>query len=117
MILTLLLAPALKPWIEQRAAIARMHADVTATQKQVAGLAATRDRWQDPDFVRAQARARLGFVLPGETSYVVIDDRPKPTPTDPSKAAAAVVAATDLAWFAGLWHSVEVAGDPKSTQR
>jgi len=29
-------------------------------------------RWSDPDYVRAQARARLGWVMPGEIGYRVI---------------------------------------------
>ncbi|MDP9801241.1 cell division protein FtsB [Arcanobacterium wilhelmae] len=28
-------------------------------------------RWQDPKFVQTQARERLGYVMPGETLYVV----------------------------------------------
>ena len=112
-ILTLLLAPALKPWIEQRSALAQMREDVATTKKDVDALTTDRNQWRDPDYVRAQARERLNFVLPGQTRYVVIDDRPKPQPTDPSRAAAAV-ASTRLAWFGDLWRSVEVAGDPKT---
>ncbi|AYD90987.1 septum formation initiator family protein [Actinomyces sp. 2119] len=28
--------------------------------------------WEDEDYVRAQVRERLGYVMPGETSYVVV---------------------------------------------
>jgi hypothetical protein len=28
-------------------------------------------RWQDPDYVKAQARERLHFVMPGERQYIV----------------------------------------------
>lgn len=30
-------------------------------------------RWQDDDYVRSQARERLGYVMPGETLYLVSD--------------------------------------------
>jgi hypothetical protein len=33
-----------------------------------------RDRWQDPIYIRAQARNRLYYVLPGEVSYLVMDN-------------------------------------------
>jgi cell division protein FtsB len=39
---------------------------------QVADLETELDRWDDPDYVRAQARARLGWVMPGETGYRVV---------------------------------------------
>lgn len=39
---------------------------------QVADLEAELNRWNDPDYVRAQARARLGWVMPGETGYRVV---------------------------------------------
>lgn len=38
----------------------------------VAELEAELQRWRDPDFVKAQARARLGWVMPGEVGYRVI---------------------------------------------
>ncbi len=39
---------------------------------QAADLETELDRWNDPDYVRAQARARLGWVMPGETGYRVV---------------------------------------------
>ena len=32
-----------------------------------------RTRWDDPVYIRAQARERLYYVLPGEISYLVMD--------------------------------------------
>ena len=32
-----------------------------------------RKRWDDPVYVRSQARQRLYYVLPGEVSYLVMD--------------------------------------------
>jgi hypothetical protein len=32
-----------------------------------------RKRWEDPVYVRAQARDRLYYVMPGEVSYLVMD--------------------------------------------
>lgn len=113
-VLVLLLAPSLKPWFEQRAELARLREQVATSRQDVAALEEERRRWQDPEFVRAQARERLDFVLPGERRYVVLDDRPVTAATDPSAAAAAQVASNDQAWFGDLWRSVEVAGRPES---
>ena len=34
-----------------------------------------RERWNDETFIVTQARERLYYVMPGEVSYLVIDDR------------------------------------------
>lgn len=112
-ILILLLAPSVKPWFEQRAALSQLREDVAMAQAEVDALAAEADRWRDPDFLKSQARDRLNFVLPGQTLYGVIDDRRPAVSDDPGETAASV-AASDRAWFADLWRSVEVAGDPAS---
>ena len=31
-------------------------------------------RWNDPEFVASQARARLHFIFPGERQYIVLDE-------------------------------------------
>jgi hypothetical protein len=36
-------------------------------------MAVERKRWDDPVYVRSQARQRLYYVLPGEVSYLVMD--------------------------------------------
>ena len=66
-------------------------------------------------YVEAQARERLHYVMPGETSYVVLeaDDAPSPDgAVEPEKAAAA-----RSPWFTDLWRSVEVAGGTQKPTR
>jgi cell division protein FtsB len=108
-VLVLLLAPSVKPWLEQRAALGDLREDVETAQAEVNALEAQRDRWLDPDYLRAQSRQRLNFVLPGQTRYVIIDDRPKPS-SDPGRTAQ-TLSSVDRAWYADLWHSVEEAGN------
>jgi cell division protein FtsB len=47
-------------------------------QAQIADLQAELARWDDPAYVKTQARERLGWVLPGETGYRVVDDNGNP---------------------------------------
>lgn len=65
------LAPSLRTLIQQQEQIAQQEhlvaeqrADVATKQKDVA-------RWNDPAYIEAQARDRLLYVYPGETSYLV----------------------------------------------
>ncbi len=69
------LAPTIGLLLEQRRDIAAMEAQVAAQHANVEALEADQARWDDPAYIEAQARDRLFFVYPGETSFVVLDDR------------------------------------------
>ena len=69
------LAPTIGLLLEQRRDIAAMEAQVAAQQANVEALQTEQARWDDPAYIEAQARDRLFFVYPGETSFVVLDDR------------------------------------------
>ena len=70
-------------------------------------------RWDRPDYVRTQARERLGWVVPGETGYRVVDANGKPL-----GGGAEITADTPEpqkpqdAWWDKLWGSVEAADKP-----
>ena len=62
----------------------------------------------------AQARARLQYVRPGETGYVVLD-APAAWDAEGEPTGATVLAGGERraeAWYAELWGSVETAGQP-----
>jgi cell division protein FtsB len=107
--LAISLAYPLREFLSQRGDIGDYRAKVTAQEKRVADLARARERWNDPAYVKAQARERLHFVMPGETVYIVLEPDEAPAP----------VAATERStapepkrpWFGDLWKSVEVAGE------
>jgi cell division protein FtsB len=89
--LVLALTYPLQEYIAQRAQIEDMRERTAEQRERVGKLQEQRARWNDPAFVKAQARDRLHFVMPGETGYVAVDPRagggsPAPSGT-PSKAA------------------------------
>ncbi|MEY4296402.1 MAG: hypothetical protein RL016_248 [Actinomycetota bacterium] len=67
------LAPQIQVFIEQQQTIADVRAQVTAKEQAVAEMKAERKRWEDPVYIRSQARDRLYYVMPGEVSYLVMD--------------------------------------------
>jgi cell division protein FtsB len=112
-ILALLIAPYVRPYLAQRSQLAQGREDLVRLQREVDALQAERDRWNDPDYVKAQARARLHMVLPGEVGYVRLDPNPSGgAKTDPRSAAAAVPQRSGEAWYGTLWQSVHTAGTP-----
>ncbi len=67
------LAPTVQTLFVQRQQIADLQHQVEQAKKAVADMTEERKRWEDPVYVRAQARDRLYYVMPGEVSYLVMD--------------------------------------------
>ena len=65
------LAPQAQVLVEQQQILADLRAQVAASEQAVTEMKAERKRWEDP--IRAQARDRLYYVMPGEVSYLVMD--------------------------------------------
>ena len=70
----IVLAPNLKIFIEQRQQIAALQEEVAKDQATVEQLGEDLARWEDPAYIEAEARDRLYFMYPGESTYLVIDD-------------------------------------------
>jgi cell division protein FtsB len=114
-LLAISLAYPLREYLSQRGDIADYRATVAEQEKRVAELQRQHERWSDEAYVEAQARERLHYVMPGETSYVVLES------DETVSADGVVTAAREQAprspWFTDLWHSVEVAGSTGSATR
>jgi Septum formation initiator len=115
-VLALLILPYFQKWLVQRSEIESARAAVSQSQQDVAALTAQRARWADDEYVKAQARARLNYVMPGETGFVVVDPKPKPRTGDPARKPADVPQG-QRPWFADVWLSAQVAADPAGTSK
>jgi cell division protein FtsB len=112
-LLAISLAYPLREYLSQRSDINDYRAKVSAQEARVAELRAQHERWKDKAYVEAQARERLHYVMPGETSYVVLEADEAPAQDGVVKAEAPAAARSP--WFTDLWNSVEAAGgNPKS---
>jgi cell division protein FtsB len=70
-IFALVLAPPIQHYSTQRAQINALRAQVASDRAALEAARIELTRWQDPDYVKAQARERLHFVMPGERQYIV----------------------------------------------
>ena len=70
---TFLISSDVQDFLNQRRQIAEMEVSIQQAEQDVEDMQAERDRWQDPVYIRSQARDRLYYVLPGEVSYLVMD--------------------------------------------
>lgn len=110
----LTIGPTARSYLQQRAELEQLQAEVDAVTKQNEDLEADLARWSDPNYVAAQARERLGYVLPGETPYRVVDpevvsERAPEVDTELGPTAL-VSSSADSVWYEVVWSSIELAG-------
>ncbi|WP_354642079.1 FtsB family cell division protein [Kitasatospora camelliae] len=104
--LVAILAYPARQFVSQRAEIAAQRAKADHVRQQVEELRRERARWQDPEFVKAKARERLHYALPGETPFVSVDPQRTAIAHAPAPAGQARAAKP---WFTGFWDSVDQA--------
>jgi len=105
----LILAPTVQALVAQQQQIADQQKAVSDLTRQVSGLKEQRARWNDPSYIRAQARDRLYYVMPGEVSYLVIDDRP-PAAKSSQAPVSSRLQKTQTDWVGSLFDSFLGAG-------
>ncbi|MBK0418497.1 septum formation initiator family protein [Leucobacter sp. CSA1] len=103
-----IVSPAVSTFVQQRREIAELQQSVKLHRETVADIDAERVKWRDPVYVRAQARDRLFYVMPGETQLSVIDDVPIPVETDDETSAE--LTRIDRNWARSLVGSTISAG-------
>lgn len=113
LVLTISYATSLRIYFAQSHDIAATRAEISERQQQIGELQGELGRWGDADHVRTQARERLGWVVPGETGYQVVDADGNPLGggAEIESSDTGVVEPQD-AWWAKLWGSVEAADKP-----
>lgn len=104
----IVLAPSLRVLIEQQQQIAALEAAVAEQEAAVDRLQGQLDRWSDPAYVVAQARERLLFAYPGESSYLVIARSDEPA--ESGLPVSTAVQATRIDWVHALLSSGWAAG-------
>ena len=95
----------LRVYLAQESQIAQLKTDQAAQRKLIAEKSQELQKWQDPEYLRAQAREKLFYVRPGETPLLVLND---PAGAAREAGADAPAAAPDR-WYDTLWGSVRAA--------
>lgn len=104
------LAPSIAAYAAQRQQIAELKAEVALQEAEVARLTEQRERWNDETYIVTQARERLYYVLPGEVSYLVIDDRSPDALANADRAVSREVVEQRGDWMETMLRSVMTAG-------
>jgi len=114
LVLALSYASSLRVYLDQRSDIYAAQAAIAQSQQDIDNLTTEINRWNDPAYVEAQARARLGWVMPGETGYRVIG--PDGQPIDGGAEIAGATPTTQPAspWWRKLIDGLKKADQPAS---
>lgn len=104
--ITIMLAPTVKIFIDKRAEIAALEADIAASKADQDNLKRQVSRWQDPNYVKQQARDRINMVMPGETGYWVFGSDLPAGASGSQPGAAAAQDPANLPWVDSLWESI-----------
>ncbi len=104
--ITIMLAPTVKIFIDKRAEIAALEADIAASKADQDNLKRQVSRWQDPNYVKQQARDRINMVMPGETGYWVFGSDLPAGASGSQPGAAAAQDPADMPWVDSLWESI-----------
>ncbi|MDN4612496.1 FtsB family cell division protein [Arthrobacter burdickii] len=97
-----LLAPSVSRYLQQQAELDALRADIAQQQQEQADYQSELARWDDPAFVRQQARERIFLVMPGETRYLVKGG----DGIEESTGEGSAPEPADLPWVDSLWSSV-----------
>ncbi|OMC09933.1 FtsB family cell division protein [Mycolicibacterium fortuitum] len=106
-VLTLTIAGPVRTYFAQRTEMKQLKASEEQLRAQIADLEQQKVKLADPQYIQAQARERLGFVMPGDTPYQVqlppgamASDEPGEL-VPPGSAAPA-----GQPWYTSLWHTI-----------
>ena len=119
LVLTISYATSLRIYFSQAHEIASTKAEIADSQAAIGDLQGQIARWNDPAYVTAQARERLGWLVPGETGFTVVgaDGKPlgggltldsslTPAPDQPQ-----------TMWWDRMWGSVAAADKPAPVKK
>jgi cell division protein FtsB len=102
--LVVALAYPTRQYLAQRSEIDGQRRQAQLAQRQVEQLREQQARWSDPDYVKAQARAQLHFVMPDESGYTMLGRRGSASGPDQSSDAGA-----NRPWYDNVWDGVNSA--------
>ena len=107
-ILALAIAPPVKHYFTQRAQISALNSQLASDNKALDAARQELLLWQDPEYIKSQARERLHFVLPGERQYIVTENGTVSNTDEGTKVANSL---TDgQPWYSRLIASITEAG-------
>ncbi|MGB8391677.1 FtsB family cell division protein [Mycobacterium sp.] len=103
-VLTLTIAGPVRTYFAQRTEVDQLAASEASLRRQIADLEQKKGKLADPAYIAAQARERLGFVMPGDTPFQV--QLPPTSAVSPQPGSETGKPASSDPWYTALWHTI-----------
>jgi cell division protein FtsB len=103
-VLTLTIAGPVRTYFGQRTEMKQLQDVQAQLRSQIADLEQQKVKLGDPVYIAAQARERLGFVMPGEIPYQV--QLPQTGGPEALLGTAAAAPPSGQPWYTSLWHTI-----------
>ncbi|WP_328360268.1 septum formation initiator family protein [Mycobacterium sp. NBC_00419] len=103
-VLTLTIAGPVRTYFAQRTEMKQLAASEAALRQQISDLESQKQKLADPVYIAAQARERLGFVMPGDIPYQV--QLPPGAVPAPGAAPQTEAVRSNDPWYTALWHTI-----------
>jgi cell division protein FtsB len=103
-VLTLTIAGPVRTYFGQRTEMKQLQDVQAQLRSQIADLEQQKVKLGDPVYIAAQARERLGFVMPGEIPYQV--QLPQTGGPEALPGTAAAAPPSGQPWYTSLWHTI-----------
>ena len=104
-VLTLTIAGPVRTYFAQRTEMRQLADSEARLRVQIADLQQQKVKLGDPVFIAAQARERLGFVMPGDIPYQV-QLPPGAAPPAAAPDANPATLPSGQPWYTNLWHTI-----------
>lgn len=101
-----MLVPTVNYYRTQMTEISELRASIASMEAQRDELKAEIARWDDPLYIKQQARERINLVMPGEKLYMVVGDRPEDQKETDSNNGSTYEVRQELPWVDALMDSV-----------
>ena len=105
-------ASSMRAYLDQRSEIGELKGIIAERREAIDELEREKTRWEDPEFVRQQARERFGYVMPGEIAFVVLDEDGEPLKAQSELSSDPVVTEVPSTAWETTWESIKIAGNP-----
>ncbi|KHO22743.1 septum formation initiator [Mycolicibacterium setense] len=106
-VLTLTIAGPVRTYFAQRTEMKQLKASEEQLRTQIADLEQQKVKLADPVYIAAQARERLGFVMPGDTPYQVqLPPGAVVSGDDGQPVLPGSTVPAGQPWYTSLWHTI-----------
>lgn len=104
--LALSISTPLRNYYEQRSELAEVNSTIVGQEQRKAELTDELNRYSNEDYIKEQARTRLGLIEPGESAFRIIS--PSINASAPDPALDDNADEENKRWYTKLWDSISI---------